>query len=314
MTTSGSVDFTMTANDLVTAMFKKLGIVAAEQPIQAHMLQDGVQALNLMLKSWQTQGYHLWTMEEGVLFQDVGSTDYLLGPSGDEATTLDDFVGTAITSDLAAAAVVIPVTSSAGMTAADAVGIKQDDGTRHWTTIASVDSSIQITITTGLTDEAASGSTVFTYTNIINRPLRVTSARRKTFGEDNEIPTRMWSRQEYFDQPNKESQGTLVNWYYSPQLINGRFYTWQTANDVNDLVRFTFERPIEDIDVSTETLDIPVEWLDTVIYNGAARLLDDYKVPPQREEKILLKAGALLEQSLGFDEETASMNVQPDLR
>lgn len=313
MTTSGSVDFTMTANELVTAAFKKLGIIAAEQSIQAHMQQDGIEALNLMLKSWQAQSLHLWTNEEGVIFQDAGGTDYLLGPSGDEATTLDDFVGTTTTSALVATTTAIPVTSSTGMAASDKVGIELDDGIRQWTTIDTVDSSTQITITTGLTGAAASENTVFTFTNLIDRPLRVSSARRKTFGEDNEIPTNEWSRQEYFDQPNKESQGTLVNWYYSPLLTNGRFYAWQTASSVNDLARITFERPIEDIDISTETLDIPVEWLDTVIYNLSARLTDDYKVPIQREEKIILKAGSLLDQSLGYDQENTSMNIQPEL-
>lgn len=311
MTTSGSVDFTMTANDLITASFKKLGIIAAEQSIQAHMLQDGIEAINLMLKSWQAQGLHLWLNEEGVIFFDVGETDYLLGPSGDEATTLDDFVGTTSTAATSSGAVIIALTSVTGMAASDKIGIELDDGTRQWTTISSI-SGLNVTFATALTDGSASGNTVFTFTNLIDRPLRISSARRKTFGEDNEIATNEWSRQEYFDQPNKTSQGTLVNWYYSPLLTNGRFYAWQTASSVNDYARITFERPIEDIDDSTETLDIPVEWLDTVIYNLAARLTDDYKVPVQREDKIIAKAGLLLDQSLGFDEETGSMNVQPD--
>lgn len=311
MTTSGSVDFTMTANQLVTASFKKLGIIAAEQPIQAHMMQDGTQALNLMLKSWQAQGLHLWLNEEGIVFFDVGKTDYLLGPSGDEATTLDDFVGTATTSALSASTVVIPVSSSSGMTANDKVGIKLDNGTRQWSTISSVDSSTQITIADGLSSAAASGNTVFTFTDLIDRPLRVLSARRKTYGDDNEIQTSKWARQEYFDQVNKESQGAFINWYYSPLLTNGRFYIWQTASNADDYARITFERPIEDIDVSTETLDIPVEWLDTVIYNLSARLTDDYKVPQQREDRIILKATELLEQSLGFDEEIGYLKVIP---
>jgi len=313
MTTSGSVDFTMTANELITASFKKLGIIAAEQSIQAHMLQDGIEAINLMLKSWQAQGLHLWLNEEGVIFFDVGKTDYLLGPSGDEATTLDDFVGTTSSVAALSGATTITLTSVTGMVANDNIGIELDDGSRQWTTISSI-SGLVVTIAAALTDDVAVGNTVFTFTNLIDRPLRVSSARRKTYGEDNEIPTNEWSRQEYFDQPNKVSQGTLVNWYYAPLLTNGRFYAWQTASSVNDYARITFERPIEDIDVSTETLDIPVEWLDTVIYNLAARLSDDYKVPIQREEKITLKAGSLLDQSLGFDEETGAMNIQPDCR
>lgn len=312
MTTSDSVDFELDASGVISEAFKLLGISAAETPLEAFEIQDGLIQLNLMLKGWQQQGMHLWTEEEGIIFLDVGKENYLLGPSGDEATTFDDFVGTTTTAALVTNDVVIPVTSSVGMTAADKVGIRLDDGTRHWTTIVSVDSAIQITITTGVTSAAASGATVFTFTDLIQRPLRISSSRRKTFGQDNEIPIESWARQEYFNQVNKASQGTVVNSYYSPQLTNGRYYVWQTANNANDFVRISFERSIQDIDLSTNTLDIPVEWLETVIYNLAARLSTSYSAPPQKVQQVLILAIQFLEDSLGWDEEVESINVQPD--
>lgn len=312
MPTSNSVDFNLNAEDIISEAFKKLGIRAAETPLQAFEIQDGLRDLNLMLKSFQSQGLHLWTEEEGVLFLDVGKENYLLGPSGDEATTLGDFVGTSTTNAEVTNATVIEVKSTTGMTELDKIGIELDNKTRHWTTIVSVDSSVQITITTGITSAAKLGSTVFTFTNLINRPLRISSSRRKTFGIDNEITVNSWSRNEYFNQVNKASQGTVVNAYYSPLLTNGRYYVWQTASNVNDYVRFSFERPIQDIDLSTEDLDIPVEWLETVIYNLAARLGDTYDAPPQKLQVVLTKAAGFLEQLTGWDEEVESINIQPD--
>lgn len=312
MATSGSVDFTMTASDLVTESYKLLGIKTAESPLESFELQDGIKALNMLLKAWQAQGLHLWTKEEGVLFLDTGKTDYLLGPSGDEATNLDDFIGTTTTADIAALAVIIPVADSTGMAIGDSAGIELDAGTRHWTTIVTVDSATQITVTTGLPSVAASGVSVFTYTSLINRPLRVLSARRKTYAEDNEISTMQWSRNEYFNQVDKASQGTVVNWYYSPQLTDGRIYVWQTASNVKQLLRFTYERPIEDIDVSTNNLDIPVEWLECVTYNLAARLTIYNTVPAEKRNFITGLAGQFLDDLLGWDEENTSMNLQPD--
>lgn len=312
MTTSNSVDFDLDASGVVSEAFKLLGVKTAETPLEAFEIQDGLNTLNLMLKSWQGQGMHLWTAEEGVLFLDVGKENYLLGPTGDEATTLDDFIGTTTTAAKVTTDTVMAVTSSAGMTALDSVGVELDDGTRHWTTIATVDSSIQITLTVGLPSAAKSGSTVFTFTSLIQRPMRISSSRRKTFGEDDEIAISSWSRQEYFDQVNKASQGTVVNAYYSPLLTNGRYYVWQTADNVNDLIRFSFERPIQDIDLTTDTLDIPVEWLDAVIYNVAARLADSYSVPALRLRSVTAKAIQFLEDMLGWDEEIESINVMPD--
>jgi hypothetical protein len=89
-------------------------------------------------------------------------------------------------------------------------------------------------------------------------------------------------------------------------------YVWQTASSVKDLLRFTYERPIEDIDSTVNTLDIPVEWLETVIYNAAARLGIIYSISPQKQQVITAAAVQFLDDMLGWDEEMTSLNLQPD--
>lgn len=313
MATSGSVDFNLTAGKVIEKAFGKIGIKVAEQNLQAFEIQDGLDELNIMLKAWQGQGLHLWSKQEGVIFLDKGKTDYLLGATGDEATDLDDFISTTTTNAEAALSIVIEVASTAGMVALDNAGIALDSGVRHWTTIVSVDSSTQITIATGIPTVSAAGSTVFTFTNLIQRPLNVIGARRKTFDVDSEVEVASWSRFDYFNQPAKESEGTVVNYYYSPQLGNGRFYVWQTASSIDDYVRITYERPIEDIDDKENNLDMPVEWLQAIVYNLAARLADDYDAPIAKVQSVTSKAAVFLENILGFDEEPTSINIQPEL-
>ena len=312
MATSGSVSFSMTADRVIDKAFAKIGVKEAEQALESFEFQDGIDALNLMIKSWGAQGLHLWTKDEGILFLDTGKTDYNLGPTGDEAAQLDDFIGTDSTAAKVATDTIIDVVSTTGMVALDNVGVELDDNTRHWTTIVSVDSSTQITITAGLPSASKSESTIFTFTSLVQRPQRVLSCRRKTFADDNEIPVNSWSRQEYFNQVNKTSTGTVVNCYYSPQLDNGRMYVWQTASSVNDFLRFTFERPLEDILIGDDNLDFPVEWLEAIIYNLAMRLADDYDVPPTKVQTVSAKAIQFLDDLLGWDEEMESLNLQPD--
>ena len=311
MTTSSTTLLELTGLQLITKAFQKLGIRAAETPLEDFEIQDGVDDLNLMLKSWQQQGMHLWLEEEGIIFLEVGKESYLLGPSGNEATTIDDFIATNTTAAYVANDTVLAITSSAGMVAGDKVGVRLDDGTRWWTTIFSVNTA-QITLSAALPSAAASNSTVFTYTTIIQRPLRISSSRRKTHGADNEIEVYSWSRNEYFNQVNKGGTGTVVNAYYSPLLTNGRYYVWQTAASANDYVRITFERPIEVVTDVSQTLDIPSEWFETIIYNLAVRLTDSYTVSPNKQQLIISAADQLLENSLGWDEEVESVNLQPD--
>lgn len=312
MTTSGNVSFNMTARRIIDSAFGKIGVKVQEQPLQDPEFQDGIDALNLMIKSWSAQGLHLWAKDEGILFLDVGKTDFLLGPSGDEACQFDDFIGTTTTTAKVTNDTVIDLALTTNMVEGDTIGIELDDNTRHWTTISLINSSIQVTISLGLPSNAKSGSTVFTFTNLIQRPNRILSCRRKAFSQDNEIPVLTWSRDQYFNQVNKNSQGTVVNCYYSPQLTNGRMYVWQTANSVNNLLRFTFERPLQDISIGDNTLDFPPEWLEAVIYGIAFRLVDDYNVPLAKADRIGQKANEFLEDLLGWDEEMESLNLQPD--
>jgi len=312
MATSGNVAFTLNTLQVIEKAFGKIDVKVAEQNLEADEQQDGIDTLNLMLKAWGAQGLHLWTKDEGILFLDVGKTDYNLGPTGDEACQFDDFISTTSTSAKISTDVIINVVDSTGMIVGDQIGVELDDKTRHWTTILTVDSSIQVTLSVGLPSAAKSGSSIYTFTNLIQRPQRVLSCRRKTFGQDNEIPVLSWSRDEYFNQVNKLSQGTVVNCYYSPQLNDGRMYVWQTADSVNDLLRFTFERPIQDLDIGDDNLDIPVEWLEAVIYGLAFRLADDYNVPFAKADRIGQKANQFLDDLLGWDEEMGSLNLQPD--
>ena len=313
MATSGTINFNLTAGELVERAFGKIGVKVAEQALQASEMQDGLDGLNLMFKTWQAQGLHLWTKTEGIVFLDKGKSDYLLGATGDNATTQDDFVGTVTTAALTTSTTVVPVSSTAGMTTGDYAGIELDDGTRQWTTLT-VNSSVQITLAVGVTSASASGNTLFTYTTISQRPLRVLSARRAVFAIDSDITVRRINRSDYFSQVNKKTQGTVVSYYYSPQTGNGRIYVWQTASTVRGLLKYTFERAIEDIDDKDNSVDFPVEWLETIVYNLAARLADDYDAPAAKVQSVTSKASIMLQNLEGWDEEPGSISIQPDFR
>ena len=87
-------DFNITAVDLVSSSLRVFGGLEEEETATAAQLQDGIQALNLLIKSWQRQGAHLWRKTEGVLFLNNDQFRYLLGPTGDRACEETDFVET----------------------------------------------------------------------------------------------------------------------------------------------------------------------------------------------------------------------------
>jgi hypothetical protein len=194
----------------------------------------------------------------------------------------------------------------------DRIGVELDDGARQWTDIISVDSSTQVTLKEGLTGAASSGESVYSYENQIDRPIRVLNAQ---FGETltaSEIPVEEWSREDYFDQSDKDSSGTIVQWYYSPQLTLGELYVWQVASSVNQVVRFTYVRPLDIPTDQIDSVDIPSEWYMPLEWAIAAEIGPSYGIPDNRQLVIESKAASTLEKSMGHDVERDSMAIQPD--
>jgi len=193
----------------------------------------------------------------------------------------------------------------------DYIGIKLDDLTRQWLKIVSI-SSNTLSLNGAISGAAAVDNSVFTFPTLVERPLRVEDARRTMLGSNSEIKMEEWARQEYFAQPNKTSTGTPTAFYFQPRLDQGRMHIWQTASNVDQLVKFTFARSFADFDTATNNPDFPAEWLDALVYNLAERLAIEYQTPLNRFQIIQMKAAELLEAVLGWDEEDNSLNLQPD--
>lgn len=196
--------------------------------------------------------------------------------------------------------------------AGDRIGIELDDGSRFWDNIVSVDSATQVTINNGVPSGAAAAKSVYSYATAIARPLRLLQARFGSTFTASEIPVNQWSRDEYYDQPDKGSSGTVVNWYYSPKLARGELLVWQVASNVNQILRFTYSDPINVPTTANDSLEFPSEWLMPLKWGIAAEMGPGYGVNENRQLILEQKAATTLEDSLGHDVERDSMSLQPD--
>ena len=64
MATSGSVDFSMDAREIITEAFQTAKIIAAGETPTGDEMDDGERKLNLLLKTWSAKE-HLWIRAEG---------------------------------------------------------------------------------------------------------------------------------------------------------------------------------------------------------------------------------------------------------
>lgn len=59
-------DFTLTRQQIIEAAFKKMNILSAGDVLTAEMSADGVLALNLLIKQWNSEGIYFWGVSTGL--------------------------------------------------------------------------------------------------------------------------------------------------------------------------------------------------------------------------------------------------------
>jgi hypothetical protein len=312
MGTSGTSAFTTTCNELIVDAARKVRAVRGTQTeMNADAMKQWRRGLNQMTKQWQGDGLHVWTVTEATLFPQAEQVAYGAGAGATDHIT-QTYVQTELSADEASGQTVLSIESTTGISNADNIGIVLDDGTIHWTTVSGAPSTT-VTIASALTDSASSGNAVFAYTNKIVRPLKIVDARRHNIVSGDDMPIEMVSRRDYLALPQKEEPGTINQMFYDPQLGIGKLKLWQPPVAVEDLVGFTWWRPIEDFSAAGDNPDLPQEWIGALMWNLAAWFLPEYPLEPNVAQIIVSQAASSKESMMGFDRENESIKFGVDM-
>jgi len=306
--TSASVDFTSTRDEIIKDALTLCRAIDPDETPKAEKIEQAARFLNRMTKVMQAQGLHLWTETEAILFIDKNTRIYTF-PSAN-ATDPEDFDDTTTSAAAVSGASTISVSAAGNIAAADIISIELDSGSRQWTTVGSI-SGTTVTLPTGTTLDGAvaSGNEVVAFTTKINRPLKVLSARRRISSIDS--PLEIVSREEYVDLPNKTSTGLINEIYYKPLSSTGELYVWPTGDSATDRLSFTYQRPIEDFDSTSNNPDFPVEWHEMLVANLAFRLAPTYGCPADTFNMIREQAMTSYALVSGFDAEFTSVYINP---
>lgn len=81
MATSGSTNWSINRDTAITAALRKLGVLYEGQSASANQITTGAEALNSMLKAFQTDGMPLWAIKEHTFTVTSGTRTYLIGES-----------------------------------------------------------------------------------------------------------------------------------------------------------------------------------------------------------------------------------------
>ncbi len=310
MATSGLIDYSDSRNDIIEAALNHAGIVGVGQAVPNNLLAYGNKMLNRMVKHWQTQGIHLWRRQSATLFVTEDVADYDLGSGSGNAHASDEVFRTTISVAEAASQTVLSIADGDNLSPSDYVGIELDDGTMHWTTVVSA-TSTTVTITAAITDTAAVGNQVYSYTTKIGRPLRVESCQYRTSALIDR-PMSLESRNYYLSLPNKTLSGQSNLAYYNPRRESyGTISLYPTPNDSTATIQIDYMRAVEDYDTAANTSDFPSEWGLALVYNLAV-LMCPASNKDRKASMLMDLAGVYLKDLLAFDKENTDITMIPD--
>src|SRR3990167_1967252 len=263
MATSGNSNFTTNRNQIINLAGEGAGIKGIGRVLGAEDIDTASRLLNLIVKQWMgksdfTRGMKVWSRKRAYLFPALNTTSYSLGPSGTHATA--SYSSTTLDANEAIGQTTLSVTSTTGMTAADYIGIRCNDGSIHWSTISSFVAGDTVTVASALTVAADSSSTVYWYTTKIPLPLDMISVRIKDT-DSNETPLSKMTLMDYEEGIlKKNDDGDPTRYLYERGIVNGTLYLDFEPTDTTDVYLLTFLRPVEDFDAATDTPDYPQEY------------------------------------------------------
>lgn len=80
MTTSGSIDFVVNRDDIITEALELLGVLGEGQSPTANQLTSCAMTLNMMVKYWQSQGLNIYALANQTVDLVADTASYTLNP------------------------------------------------------------------------------------------------------------------------------------------------------------------------------------------------------------------------------------------
>ena len=323
MPSSGSTNFTVNRDEIVTLAMQDCGQLGVGEAISPEDLTYCSKKLNMLVKQWMgmadfAPGLKLWSRKRADLFLSTSASIYNVGPTGDHWTST--YVSTTLTATAVPSATALTVSSITGISSGDNIGIVLDSGALFWTTVNGAPSGTTVNLAAGLTSQATSGAVVYDYANATTsgNPLQILTIILRD-AQNNDIgPLVPLTIEQYESLPTKtqiNSTGDPYSYYFEshntvPGTSNSYLFLDCYPFDVTKHLHITYLSTIEDFDVSTDTPDYPQQWYRALAAQLAIDILPGFQLPLTNELKQLRDDAVAIARN--FDPETTNIFFQCD--
>lgn len=119
-----------------------------------------------------------------------------------------------------------------------------------------------------------------TYT-LSPRTLEVRDGYRRL--DNNDTPVRVITREEYNRLPNKAAAGDPFLVWPDRQRLQTVVTVYPVPASTQGTLSLSTRRQILDVDELGQEVELPPEWYETIIYNGAVRCAPDFNIEPRAD-------------------------------
>ncbi len=133
--------------------------------------------------------------------------------------------------------------------------------------------------------------------------IRDTSSVRHVVNAAYERPLMRWNRAQYYSMPNRTTVGNPSSYYISDTVGGDEIRIWPVpADDVT--LHLDYSRGAEIVTGSTQTLDVPQEWNEAVLYGLASRMANMFgatRLDPGAVSMVTQRGAQLYQELLDRD-------------
>lgn len=134
--------------------------------------------------------------------------------------------------------------------------------------------------------------------------VRAINSARHVISATNERPLNLWNRDEWMALPNRATVGAYPTAFVLNKTIDGlELRIWPVpATDIT--VNLDYSRVAETVTAPNQTVDVPQDWTEAVVYNLASRIAGMFgasRTDPQAVQRVDARANALYQRLLDAD-------------
>lgn len=320
MTTSGTLGTTTFAtNKVLEHALRRCKIKPALQTPE--VVETAKESLFLLLTSLSARGLNLWCVDKTLLGIEAGRSVYTTPPGTLDvlnivfsqptlASGTESAGANALTLTLADASTVVRLgVRCSTVTASSTLTLEAYDGA--WSTLKTATKTDWAADTWYWFDiDPSATGTAFRAT--FSAAATVSDLEAATAVRD--LPMTQFNRDTWAAMPNKTQTARVPNSYFLEKKLVPEFSPWPVPNTDTDHFTLYIHRQVQDIGTLTNTLEIPMRWYNSIVWQLAALLCFELDmVDPAVGPGVVQMANAALVEIEHAETDGASFNVAPNI-